>query len=487
MSSLGVKGARGALIGTFGQFIKLGVNIASLVVLARLLSPHDYGLIAMVTAVIGVAEIIRDMGLSSASIQAKHLTSIERSNLWWANTAIGLFCALGTAILAPVLVAFYNEPAVLYITLALSTTFLFNGATTQFRASLVRELRVKPIAYSDISASLIAFFVALYCALTGAGYWALVLQQILGACLSFVFIAFSAGWCPQAYNSSVSIKPYLKYGLPLFGSGVLTYAASNLDVTLIGRFYGTTLLGQYNRAMQLIRMPMNQIRNPLGSMALSTLSKVQDDNQRLVEFAGKAQLIFLYPITLLGMYAAATAAETVPFVLGSRWAEIAPLVAIFAIGDSISNLSSAGGWLYLAKGRSGTLFKYTLLSALVRITLFVFMVPFGFMAIASVYIIAPMILWPISFYICARTTRINTLPLFLTSLRVIILAGFALGASWSAKSFFDFRGSPLLTLTITSLIYIAIPLLLLMVIPRYRKDFMVCLKTLKSILGRSKQ
>ncbi|MBM7051416.1 lipopolysaccharide biosynthesis protein [Rothia sp. ZJ1223] len=482
MASLGHSGARGAIVGVSGQVAKLGINLVSLVVLARFLSPRDYGLVAMVMAIIGVAELIKDMGLSTASVQAKTLSKQQQSNLWWVNTALGLLCTLVAVALAPVLSWLYQEPTVIQITLVMSSIFLISGAATQYRTDLIRKLQMGRIASIDLTAGIISLAVAFVLAVNGAGFWALISQQLISNIFTLIFLGLWAGWLPKKYDRSVSVKPFFSFGIPVFGSSILTYAAGNLDAVLVGRFFGTGELGFYNRGMQLIRLPMNQIRGPLGSVALSTLSKVQDDDDRFRNLVTKAQSVFLYPVTLIGFLIAITADELIPLLLGEKWLAIIPFVVIFAVGDAISNLSSAGSWIYLSKGKSGALFKYTILSAVVRIVLFVIMLPWGLHAVASVYAIAPLFLWPLSLFICAKATGFNTMPLYLNSLRILLVAASSALFAWSTVNLLHLNNTIAL-LVLHTVIY-ALALGLLTLIPRVRKDYLELINTFKGIIKR---
>ncbi|WP_237205896.1 lipopolysaccharide biosynthesis protein [Rothia nasimurium] len=480
-SALGKAGGRGALAGIIGQFGKLGINLVSLVLLSRILSPEDYGLVAMVLAFIGIAELFKDMGLSTASVQSKDLSGAQQSNLWWINSALGLICAIIIAAIAPLLAWFYKQPEILWITLSLSITFLLSGATTQFRVSLVRELKMGILATFDAIGGILALLGALWVASSGWGYWAIITQQLLNSVLSLIFMAALAGWLPKRWNKNVPMKHFYSFGLPLFGSSILTYLAQNLDNILIGRVFGTELLGNYNRAMQLVRIPMNGFRNPLNLVALSTLSKIQDSDFQFTKYVTKAQITFLYPITFLSLWVAINSSDLVPVALGNGWDIVIPLLTIFAIGDSISNLASAGGWIYLSKGKSGALMKYTLISAAVRLALFIVALPFGYLAVAAVYATAPLILWPLSFYICFRVTGFNTKPLYLTSLRIILGLGACAALTWLVARLLSFP--EIINILAATTIYICF-VALLAISPVYRRDFQSLYTNFRTILSK---
>ncbi|MFT4010239.1 MAG: oligosaccharide flippase family protein, partial [Nocardioidaceae bacterium] len=176
---LGDSAARGTGITLLVQAGRTVLQFGSVVVLARLLTPEDFGLIAMVTAVIGIADLIRDFGLSLATMQAKDLTHEERDNLFWANLAMGGGCTVIAVAATPLIVSGYGEPRLAPIVLSLAWVFTISGFTTQFRAGLARDLRFRAIGTSDLGSQLIATIVAIVLAASGAGLWALVAQQVV--------------------------------------------------------------------------------------------------------------------------------------------------------------------------------------------------------------------------------------------------------------------------------------------------------------------
>ena len=168
-AGLGKIAARGAGITLMSQVIRFALQLGSLMVLARLLSPQEFGVVAMVTAITNVMEIVRDFGLSSAVMQAKELNDAERTNLFWANTGIGTGCALVVMVSAPLIVRLYGTPVVGPIVLALGWLFIVSGVNTQFRAELSRSLRFKALAVTDIAAQAGSIAAAISLAAAGTG------------------------------------------------------------------------------------------------------------------------------------------------------------------------------------------------------------------------------------------------------------------------------------------------------------------------------
>ena len=175
---LGRRAVRGAAVTTAGQGLRLAIQLASVVIMARLLSPADVGLFAMVMSIAGIAEVFRDFGLSQAAVQAPVLTKEQRDNLFWINAAIGAALAVAVFLSSWGIAALYGREELAPLAQLAALTFLFSGLATQFRASLNRALRFTALATTDVIAAVVGLGAGIVVALTGAGPWALSLIHI---------------------------------------------------------------------------------------------------------------------------------------------------------------------------------------------------------------------------------------------------------------------------------------------------------------------
>lgn len=486
MSELGAQGARGAVVSLAGQAGKLLLNFVSLVVLSRILTPRDYGLVAIVLAIVGIGEFLRDMGLSTAAIQAPEVSTAQRSNLWWWNTALGTAAGLICGALAPVVAHVYAHPELVPIMLCLSANLVIAGATTQFRVDLVRRMAFGRIAACDIAASSIALVVAIVAAVLGSGYWALVAQQSVTSVLSLTLIARVARWRPRTYDRSVSTRSFMAVGLPAFGSSVLTYLAGNADTALLGRTAGSTVVGVYNRGIQLVRFPMNQLRSVLNTVALSTLSKVQSDRELYLRYLARAQLPLVYLVGVAGTWVAVNARDLVPIILGRQWGEAIPVVALFAMGDAIATLASAGAWIYLSSGNTKALMRYTIGSSALKVVMFVVASPFGLVPMAGVYAVSALILWPASLVICGRQTGVHTGGLLRASFRVFAVFVAAGGGTFLLLILLH-PTHGWLRLAVSTAIYLAILALVTLIAEPVRRDLLAIVGVLRLLSPTGKR
>jgi len=429
---LGHRAARGALVTLVAQGLKILVQLASVVLLARLLTPHDYGLIAMVLAVIGIGEIFRDFGLSSAAIQSPTLSREQRSALFWINGAIGTGLALLVILLAPLVAAFYSQPDLEPIARLLAPVFVANGFATQYRASLVRELRFRSLAIADIGSALVGLASAAGAALLGAGVMALVLQQLAQAACLLLLLTVSSHWLPGLPRRGAPVRQFLGFGGNLVGSQLVGYVANNLDTVIIGLRFGAAPLGIYSRAFQLLMTPLNQIRSPLTSVALPVLSRLADDPQRFNRYVQAGQRALGYSLVAVLALVAAAAESITTVLLGDQWLAAAPVLRLLAIAGIFQTLAFVGYWVYLARGLTRDLLQYSILSAIIRIVILLTASQWGVIGVAVGYAIAPAVSWPISLWWLSRRSGVAVRPLYSGAARILGCAVLGGAASWGA-------------------------------------------------------
>lgn len=431
-TSLAHSAARGAYFTLSAQAARIILQLLSVVILARILSPHDYGLLAVVLVVVGLGEIFRDFGLTSASIQAPELSRGQRDNLFWINTAIGIALTAIMFSLSWAIGAVTGEPELVGISQWLSLTFLLNGLATQHRANLMRDLKLKPLAIVDVASSAIALAVAIVAAIAGMGYWALVIQQLVTATVILVGVVAAGRWWPRAFSRAHSVRQMINFGWTLVATNLIGYASRQIDTVVISVRFGIAPLGLYNRAFQLIMTPLTQVRSPLQSVALPVLSRVQQDQPRFETYVTAAQLalgfLFGIPVAII----AGLAEPAVDILLGSRWAEAAPMLRMFAIAGILTTVSFVGYWVYLARGLGADLLRYSIVTALIKVVCVVVGSFFGVFGVAVAFAVHPAIAWPISLAWLSRITPMPRRQLYQGAGRIIAVSLAAGLAAWGS-------------------------------------------------------
>ncbi|WP_434027706.1 lipopolysaccharide biosynthesis protein [[Pseudomonas] boreopolis] len=428
--SLASRAAGGAAVTMAGQAAKMAVQFGGIVLLARLLTPHDYGLMAMVTAIVGVAEILRDFGLSSAAIQARHVSREQRDNLFWINSGIGLVLSVAVFASAHAIASFYAEPALVTISQALAVTFLLNGMTTQYRAHLSRGLRFGQVALSDVGAQVAGLAAGVAAALLGWGYWALVLQQVVQAFVNLAIAAACSRWLPRGYRRDAAMGGFLSFGWNLMAAQLLGYASRNVGQVIIGARTGAEALGLYNRAFQLLMMPLNQINAPATTVALPVLSQLQDERERFGAFLVRGQTVMVHLIVALFAFACAQALPLIVLVLGEQWRDAVPLFQVLTLGGIFQAAAYAAYWVFLAKGLMRQQLVYSVVSRVLLIACILVGSWWGVMGVAASYSIGLLLLWPLSLVWIGRISDAPAAALFNNGLRALAGYGAAAALSW---------------------------------------------------------
>lgn len=428
--SLAQSAARGAFFTLGAQLTRIVLQLASVAILARLLSPHDYGLFALVLVVVGLGEVFRDFGLTAASIQAPVLTCGQRDQLFWANALIGAILAVLVFAVSWPTAWLSNQPDLAPMLQVLSLLFILNGLVTQYRASLLRALRFKAIAIIDIASAALGLAAAVAGAMAGMGYWALVLQQLTTALIGLLGAAAMARWIPRWPNREEPIGHFIRFGWNLVATNIVIYAGSQLDTVLVGLRFGTSSLGLYNRAFQLVMTPLNQVRGPINSVAQPVFARVQEDQARFEKYVCAAQLALGYGIGVPLSMLVALADPTIRIMLGAEWTGAVPLFQCFAVAAFLSNLASVGYWVYVSRGLVNQLFRYTLVSIAIKVACLLVGSLWGVGGVALGFAIAPAIAWPVSIWWLSRFTPMPVRELYSGAARVIILGVSVVAASW---------------------------------------------------------
>jgi O-antigen/teichoic acid export membrane protein len=387
------RSVRGGAFSLAGETLSFVLRIASTAILARLLMPAEFGLVGMVTALTGFAHIFKDLGLSDATIQNPDVGHDKVSALFWINAAVGLALMLAVAGASPLISAFYREPRLTGIALALSSCFVFSGLTVQHQALLYRQMRFGQMAVVNVAANALSLGVGIGFALAGAGYWALAAKEISLTAFRAAGVWLATGWVPGRPRRTAGVSPLLKFGRDVTGFNVINYFARNMDNLLIGRRWGPAPLGLYDRAYQLMLMPLSQLRTPTTRVGMSGLSALQGDSARYSGYYSKllSVLCFLYmPIVVyLGVYSR----PVIRLVLGDQWTGAADIFRILALAGFIQPAAGTADLVLVSRGETRRYFHLGLASAVTIVLAIVIGVRRGPVGVATAYAAANYVLF----------------------------------------------------------------------------------------------
>jgi len=424
---------RGGLARLCAQGTSLLLRVGSLMVLARLLSPKDFGLVGMVTAFTGVLTLFRDFGLSSAAIQRPTVTEEQISALFWINILLGALLGLVVVAMAPVIAAFYHQPQLVGVTTVLAAGFIFNSAGVQHSALLQRQMRFTVLAVISVVSLIVGIAIAIGGAKLGFGYWALVAMSVTSPLTATIGFWLTTGWVPGMPDRWAGIRSMIHFGGTLTLNGLVAYIAYNAEKVMIGRFWGADAIGIYGRAYQLVNIPTDNLNSAVGEVAFSALSRLQDDPIRLKSYFLKGLSLVLaltLPITVLcGLFAD----DVVFFLLGPKWKDAAAIVRLLAPTIAIFAIINPLGWLVYSIGLVARCLKIALVFAPLMIMGYVIGLPYGPIGVAFAYS-AVMTLWVIPHILwCVHGTAISLRDILLAVSRPLASAILAGGLAFGVR------------------------------------------------------
>ena len=352
------------------------------VVLARLLTPADFGLVAMVTAITGLGQAFADLGLSEATIQREDITHEQVSALFWINVAIGLGLMLVMIGLAPVLVWFYGEPRLQTLTSVLSLTFLIGGLRVQHNALLQRQMRFAGIAIRDTVGVAVAVATAIAMAWRGAGYWAVVAYPLTFNSTQVALTWIMVRWLPGPPRRAAQVRSLVAFGGDVAGSSVVNYLNRSADNLLIGWHWGASPLGLYSRAYNLLLLPVRQLNSPLSTIMVPALSRLQNDPERFARYYLRTINLITWIATPLFGFLFVAAEPVIRLILGKKWLAALPVFEILTITALAQMLFNPTIWLFVAKGRSRGMLKLSFVLTPIFVGSYIVGLPFGIKGVA---------------------------------------------------------------------------------------------------------
>lgn len=410
------------------QVCKIVFQFLISAILARLLTPNDYGLLAMVVVFTGFVSLFSDFGLSAAIIQKKELTEEHLSTSFWINITTGLFLMLLLMTLAPFISKFYKEPRLTLIVIVLSLNFLISSFNIVQTSLFTKNLKFKFIAIIEIITLIFSGAIAIILAFFKFGVWALVLQNIISCTLGvFLYWSFSE-WKPKFIFRFQRLKELLNFGLNLTGFSLVNYFNRNLDNLIIGKILGATLLGYYNFAYKLLLFPLGNISSVLGRVMFPSLSVIQKEKEKTCDIYIKANrcIAFITFPMMIGL--CVVAPEFVRVIFSSRWERSIFILQVLSIVGMVQSIGTTVGWIYQAQGRTDIMLKWGIFSFIFIGTSFFIGVRWNIEGVAIAYAIATYSILYFSFAIPFKLINLN-FKRFVNSLKFIFLSTALMGVS----------------------------------------------------------
>ena len=374
---------------------RVGTQILAVVILARLLPPSDFGLLAMATVIIGFAGLFRDLGTAAAIIQKTDPTPQLLDSLFWLNAALGTGIAALLGLLAPLIALGFAEPRLAKVLWMLLFTFPIAGLGSVHQALLEKASSFRPLAMIESTAAIVALGGAVLAAWHGWGVFSLVLQSLLTTIFTTTGLWFASRWRPQFNWNADQVRGVMGFGGNLVGFNVFNFIVRNLDNMLIGRFLGSSDLGYYSMAYRLMLWPLQNVSAVVGRALFPVLSQLQMDKDRLAEAYVRtiAAIALITAPLMFGFFVLREPLVTV--ALGERWQPVVGVLTWLVPLGLLQSVGTTVGTLYLATGQTGLMFRWGVLAGLVISAAFVLGMRWGITGVAASYAVASgLLFWP---------------------------------------------------------------------------------------------
>lgn len=384
-ADLGRSSAHSGAILIAARGLSVFVQGVATIILARLLGPHDFGLVAIAFALVGFTPFLVDLGTTDACAQRKCITRGEISSLFWINATIGIALALLIAGGSNFIASIFSEPALVGITCSLSLTVVLTSLSLQHVALMRRVMQFRRIAMIDVASNVIGSAVAIAMALAGWGYWALAARPIVAAGATVVGVWVSCRWVPGWPRITAGVKEMVTFGLGITGFAMTDYGVRSMDRIVLGYVFGAGPLGYFQNAFLLYSNLLGVLTEPLHNIAVSGLSKLRDN---LVEFKRSwAAALSALSFFSAGAFSvlAVTGQDIVVMLLGQKWAPAGPLLCIFAFRGIAQSVERSLGWLHVVAGRTDRWMRWGFFSGICQLLALIAGLPFGPLGVATAY------------------------------------------------------------------------------------------------------
>lgn len=427
---------RGGFAKMSAQTVMFGLRLAGIVITARLIKPADFGIYVMGNSLMVMMSMFDDVGLKKATVQRREIDHALISTLFWINVAAGAALGLFMVAASPVMAWFYGEPRVRMLTLAMGLPLFLTGWSVQHEALLERQMRFMTIEMIYLVAQVLGMAAMVAFAWAGAGCWALVLNIIILQLVVCVLLWTFSGWRPGWPRRGTGVRSMLTFGRNLTGYNFVDYFHRNLDNILIGRYWGPQAVGFYSKAYGLLKQPILQIGDPITTLIVPALSRLQDDPARYRGYFLKAAKAVVFLGMPAVVFIGVEAREIVLTLLGKRWLAVVPLFRALAPAAFLGTTNMFAGWLYQSLGRTDRMLKSGTAVLGVMIVAFCAGLPWGGVGVAAAYSVAYSLVAVPAMAYAARGTPISLRDLGAAFWRPFVLS-LACGAAtaWLKSGF----------------------------------------------------
>lgn len=375
--SLKKKTARGVVWSAMERFSTQGVQFVVMIVMARLLTPSDYGIVGLLTIFLGVAQTLIDSGFSQALIRKQDRTEVDNNTVFYFNLVVSAVLYAILFAIAPLVADFYEMPLLKPVMRAVCLGIVFNSLAVVQRALYTARLDFKSQAKASFSAAILSGVVGIMMAYYGAGVWAIVAQQLVDLGVNTLLLWVMSSWHPRRCYSWASFRELFSFGSKMLASGLLDTIYSNIYPIVIGKLFSASSLGHYTRAHQFASFPSSNLTGILQRVSYPVLCEIQDDDARLANSYRRLLKLSAYIIFPLMAGLSAVAGAFVNISIGSQWGFCALLLQIICFSSMWYPIHAINLNLLQVKGRSDFFLKLEVVKKIVGLSMLCVTYRFG--------------------------------------------------------------------------------------------------------------
>ncbi len=433
---------RGLGWSVLAQIVVVATRFGVGVVLARLLTPRDYGVAGMAFVFTNMLATFNDLSFGAALVQRPEISEADRSTAFWSTVAVGLLCTILGVLGSGAVAAFFRQPRVGPLFAVLSLSFTLTALSATQMSLLSRDLAYRSLQIREMAAVLIGAVAAVVVAEAGLGPWAIIAQALAAAAVSVVLLWSLSGWRPRLIFSHSSLRDLGGFALKLLGSRILNYAYLNADNLLVGRFLGGRALGTYSLAFNVMYSPVQRIALPLGQVLFPALTRLQDDPARLGAAWLRAKRLAAAVLALPYFVMLVAAPDLVPVVFGTKWEPAVPVLQLLGATGVAQSLVMLNWPLLEAQGQAGLLFRRNLMYTVVAVAAFAVGLRWGIVGVAACYAIVRWILVLPDMAIAAKSVSLRTVEALRVSATALPLCAAAAGLGFALRAMLLSAGVP---------------------------------------------
>ncbi len=426
--SLRQKTKKGVIWSTVERFSVQGVQFIVMIIMARLLTPHDYGIIGMLAIFLAIAQSLIDSGFSQALIRKTDRTETDNSTVFYFNLVISGLLYLVLFLSAPFVARFYHTPELCPVMRVVCLGIIFNSLAVVQRALLTVKIDFKTQAKASLSAAILSGLIGITLAYHGAGVWALVAQQLINLGVNTGLLWILSNWRPKRVFSWQSFHELFAFGSKLLAFGLLNTIYENLYTIVIGKLFSASKLGHYTRAQQFSSFPSSNITGIIQRVTYPVLCEIRDDDERLKSAYRRFLKISAYIIFPLMIGLSAVSVPLVHIVLGSKWDYCAQLLQILCFSMMWYPIHAINLNLLQVKGRSDLFLRLEIIKEALGVVILCATAPFGLLIMCYGQILSSILCLVINTYYTGKLIGLgfikqmkDLLPMLVLSLLMFVL------------------------------------------------------------------